>query len=360
MTVQLADSPTDPLPAFIAGNEFERPGWFTQWAHETLPAEYLRDVTGITLKDELASDAEIAELVAKLQPGSRVSFEGKVGEETMRVLADADRLEGVYFNSGSTVSADALQQLSRMQNLKSLEIYEVKIELDGLKHLPELKGLETLFLKCSKIDDASLSFLSGLSSLTWFEFESSNLKGHGLRHLAGIKSMERMELNELPLEDADVEFLATMPRLKYLQLEGTNVTDVALSYLAQATGLRSLDLASTQVKGAGLEYLKNCKKLWSLSLTTLTLENTPALNQLEGLEHLGLSNTLIDDEDVVGIVLPNLECVTVSNTGITEKGLRAPAGKNPRLKRISTTGLKVSKEEFQRLSAWMPRVNFDY
>ena len=358
--VTFGDSPLDPFPAYVAGYDFEEPGWLTRFAHENLPVAYVRNVTAVNLDDSQHSNPAVMDLVSRVHNLRQLEITGTIDASSVRMVANAKNIKRLYFQSNSTVSKEALEQVGRMRQLKSLGFLGAEVDLDGLHHLRNLDSLETLFLKCVRCSDDSVEFLSGLRSLKWLEIETEGIEGHGLKHLAGLNFLERINFHGLQLADEDCKFLSTLPRIENLYLNRSNVTDRALRHLSGARQLRSLDLTSTQVRGTGLKYLAGCSSLRSLELANSRLETgLDELNRLGSLSYLGLSFNEITDDTISKLRLPNVKTIRISKTGISTNGLRIICRQNKSLKGVTTIKkLAVSDDERKQLEEEFPQVNF--
>ena len=126
----------------------------------------------------------------------------------------------------------------------------------ALKHLKELKGLQTFLLYGTQITDAGLKELKELKGLQVLVLNDAQITDAGLKDLKELKGLRHLDLSDTPITDAGLKDLKQLKGLQWLFLDGTKITDAGLKDLKELKGLKDLDLRGTKITDAGLEDLK--------------------------------------------------------------------------------------------------------
>jgi hypothetical protein len=87
----------------------------------------------------------------------------------------------------------------------------------------------------------------------------------GLKHLAELKQLQSLTIHHCMVSDAGLNALAGLTELQSLNLQAcVTVTDAGLNELAGLTRMQTLDLSFTRVTDAGLKELAGLKRLQTL------------------------------------------------------------------------------------------------
>ena len=135
--------------------------------------------------------------------------------------------------------------------------------------------------------DADLAYLSRLPELRRLNLADEPITDAGLEHLKGLTKLRALDLSGTKITDTGLKHLRGLPELQILSLDGTQITDAGLQHLEGLSALQNLQLDDTRVGDAGLDHLKGLANLTWLGLhgtrTTAAgltqpqrLEETPA------------------------------------------------------------------------------------
>jgi len=131
-----------------------------------------------------------------------------------------------------------LRLITKLKKLKFLDASDTKIRGEGLGALTKLPNLRVLDLRRNQLDLGALSLLRSCLTLETLLVSCTNVV------------------------DEDVDSLAAMYNLKHISLDGTPITDRALEHLAQVAGLKYVSLHSTPTTQAAREKLgRHCPGL---------------------------------------------------------------------------------------------------
>lgn len=158
---------------------------------------------------------------------------------------------------GNTQASDSgLEFLSRLENLRLLELHGTNVTDRGLRHLNSLTNLRTLDLGDTKITDAGLQQLAGLVNLEELRIGGTQITNGGLRHLNSFEKLKCLELNQTAVTNSGLANLSSMTGLKELDLYRTRITDAGLQHLAVLTNLETLYLRETPITRAAVNRLR--------------------------------------------------------------------------------------------------------
>jgi RNA polymerase sigma factor (sigma-70 family) len=145
--------------------------------------------------------------------------------------------------SGGGIDDALLEAVGGMPAVTSLHLNGVAVTPNGLAHLKQLRGLESVLIQSSKVT------------------------ADGVKSLIGIEKLRSLTLCGNDIGAAGFAHLGTLTRLEYLNLESTRCTDDDVARLRPLANLTDLDLGyNPGVTDAGLRHLAGLKKLVGLRL----------------------------------------------------------------------------------------------
>jgi predicted RNA-binding Zn-ribbon protein involved in translation (DUF1610 family) len=263
---------------------------------------YFLDATGhvasVDLRD-VPVDHKCLAVLAELYRLRNLTFQGNcIDDAVLARVSKLRSLERLDLRSCQAITDAGLHALKRLNNLKSLQLYDTAISDAGLAHLTGLKYLEELDLNATRVSDRGLTSLeefprltrlniggetgitdkglmqvSRLRALETLDLRGGNFSDEGIRHLGNLATLKRLYAGETRITSAGLRSLGQLSVLEILCLAQTQVADEGLGYLAGLVRLRHLNLAHTQVTDEGLPYLQGLKALRGLNLASTRVTN---------------------------------------------------------------------------------------
>ena len=165
-------------------------------------------------------------------------------------MRDLRKLNLVYSN----ITADGVAALSGMQNLSSLSVGKPGVDgsvLESLRNLPQLRTLQLIGIEVTKeqmanvsrfpsltalcmtssnvTDEALAEIFADLPNLRHLCLSGTQVTGKCLLEIASLSQLEELQLNHTQINDETVDALSSLPNLRVLGLENTEVSDSAVS-----------------------------------------------------------------------------------------------------------------------------------
>lgn len=250
---------------------------------------------------------------------------------------------GIAFPEGITVTAEYIDQVAKLPNLRGLSLADTfpdpsilgrLAKIKNLEHLDlgnyvrltdevartlaPLKKLRTLIALNSSITNAGAAILAKFTELRTLRLGTRRVTAAGFQSLGKLTKLEILSLEKA--DDAAVRHLSGLNRLRRLDLSGTKVTGRGMDSFPLLT---ELNLDSTQTNDEGFACIAKLSRLVEL-LASGTRVTGPAFAQLAGLrwlEYLSVSETGLRDADLVHFEgLKNLKMLTMWGTRLTKKG----------------------------------------
>lgn len=179
-----------------------------------------------------------------------------VGDELLRKATTFATLRGVRLYQGNVVTDAGIAHLLKLPNLRALTWIQAGHPA-GLKHIGQIKALETLYVYGSAVTDDSVAHLKGLTGLQTLVLADGSMTDAGLEHLAGLTNLTNLGFNDCPrITGTGLVHLHAMKRLGTLAWRDTSVTDDSLKHLAPLQTLKTILLDDSKVTQAGVEALK--------------------------------------------------------------------------------------------------------
>lgn len=221
------------------------------------------------------------------------------------------------------VSAD----FSFCSKLSSLVISNCQLTAHQKSSISRIENLRELQLLNVGVTDGDLEYIGELTELKSLDVAENNISDDGIAHLSTLHVLEELCLNETTISGAALEYLSCQSTLKRLFLSGSDIGDTHLDKLLEFPDLEELSLCRTRVTDRGVQTIASVKKLRALylndtAITDLGVENLSA--RAHKLVCLHMSRTSISDECIRFLrVMPSLNanhCV-FSDTNISDEGM---------------------------------------
>lgn len=173
----------------------------------------------------------------------------KLTDKSAKDLAELTQLKGLYLGGNVKLTGATLAQISKLKNLKRLQLWHAQIKDTDMVHIRALGQLEELELSFDPITDNGLLHLQGLAKLRLLGLYDTNVTDLGLERLTCLANLKRMDLGETSVTDDGLRFFAQMPSLRFVSVTNTRVTrDGAEKLMAKHP---SLTIKYSSVGGLG-------------------------------------------------------------------------------------------------------------
>lgn len=190
--------------------------------------------------------------------------------------------------------------LSRLSNLRALDLSGTKVTDQSLKIVASLSQLERLDLSDTLVTDSGLARLGGLVNLTSLNLTKTKISDEALDTAGQFQALLALYLGQTEVSDAGLETLTVLPKLRFLDLNHTSVSDAGMGTLGSIATLQTLDLRGTKITDAGLVQLSGLPILSLLTLeeTEVTLEAARVMAE----KLPSFRNLTVDDEDGICVL----------------------------------------------------------
>ncbi|XP_052298159.1 receptor-like protein 15 isoform X11 [Citrus sinensis] len=228
------------------------------------------------------------------------------------------------------LSGQALETLSRLTNLKMLDLRGNLFNNSILSSLAHLSSLTSLDLSENKLEGSinvkEFDSLSNLEELDMSHNEIDNLEvPQGYK---GLRKLNYLDLSRVGIRDGSklLQSMGSFPSLNTLYLRDNNFTDIATTTtqgLERLSNLKRLDLSHNLFNNSILSSVAHLSSLTSLDLSENRLEgsiNVKEFDSLSNLEELDMSGNEIDNFKVPQGYrgLKKLKSLYLSNVGVRD------------------------------------------
>lgn len=215
-----------------------------------------------------------------------------LGSVAKATLDASGKLVEIVIQDGSTVTADDIELLGRLKDLKKLQVFNCRGLNDPMvSQLVGLSKLEALALTNSVITDESVQVIAkAFPNLIDLDLSSNtNLTTSVMRVIATLTKLQRLTLIQNRFNDLSTRRLAKLEDLRALDLRGNmEAGDMALEVIGSLPKLTALKHRSTAVTDYGIEQLAKSQTVNSLLLQdfVITSESGKHLAKLDKLTSL--------------------------------------------------------------------------
>ncbi|XP_052298176.1 receptor-like protein 13 isoform X7 [Citrus sinensis] len=217
----------------------------------------------------------------------RVSCNNTMGRVVVLDLSQTHRGEYWYLNASL---------FTPFQQLESLDLRDNDIagcvENEGLERLSRLSNLKMLNLVGNLFNNSILSSLARLSSLTSLDLSANRLKGSiDIKELDSLRDLEKLNIGRNMIDKFVVskgpKRLSRLNNLKVFDLSGNLFNNSILSSLARLSSLRSLLLYDNRLEGSiDVKEFDSLSNLEELDMSYNEIDNFEVPQGYKGLRRL--------------------------------------------------------------------------
>ena len=223
--------------------------------------------------------------------------------------------------SHTRISDEGMLYLRPAPGITDLNLYYAEQLTDhGMSAIKDWKHLKRLNLRGTRISDGTLEIVSRLMQLEALDVANTPVTDNGLDSLITLINLKELSLGRRPESDNEVAVLRLLPTLTYLNLSGPSGAERPDSTYRRAgeSGPMRTDLVHA------ISELKNLRVL-KLGYSQITADELRTLSGLEQVERLRLEAcTRVGDEAAAELAnWKNLKYVDLQETKVTEKGAEA-------------------------------------
>jgi len=261
-------------------------------------------------------------------------------------IRSAGTVESIAFDN-CHLSWSALRELTGLPSLQSLVITNCAIEKPDTTPLGNVESLVELRIRDTKLPGASLAGLAARQSqLSVLALEATGLTDADLQIWHGSPELTRLILHEPGLHGAGLAGLSHSRNLELLSLARTGIDDAGTTPIGDARSLTGLDLSGCLgITGKKLGFLRGMTVLSRVDLSNSGITDAGLKTLSEGSPSLSELNLRgcrnVTDAGLEWIArLPQLAILDLSQTNVTGTGLHFLKG-HPRLGNLFLADTKL-------------------
>jgi repressor of nif and glnA expression len=214
-------------------------------------------------------------------------IETHITDDGLRQFAKLPSLYTLRINACQEISDRGLEFLSKARSLERLSIADTRLTGEGFRAFSPDSSLRWICAENITVNDAGLAAISRLKNLEVLVANGAKrVTDDGLAHLAEMKSLQALGLRGTKITTIGVRHLARAESIERLDLRDTRVDDDALEHLSQIKTLRELCVRNTLMSDQATNELES-------SIPKLVVMNAPGMDEV----FISLSEDLGDDID---------------------------------------------------------------
>ena len=271
---------------------------------------------GLDDAETIASSRDWNAIVSLLaeHPDAWLNAEGQMTDEVLHLVSRAEGITALGLGGSQAVSDDGLRHLSRLPQLKHLDLRGTAITDRGLDVLRQLPALETISLAQTRVTDDGVAKLANCHELQRVDLSWTRTGDGALRALAGKAKLRELStghcvtdvgiplLHELPVfqswqgGETKMALLSYRSLPNHLSLRGA-ITDRGVAQLRGLDGLFGLNLddSSLAITAAALVPLVALPNLGWLGVDAKD-DWMPLIAEMRRLRFLGAQDTVAGDD----------------------------------------------------------------
>jgi hypothetical protein len=193
----------------------------------------------------------------------------------------------------NVIDDETVKYLQACRKLNQLTLGNREITATEIQKLAAWKSLRKLVLSCAKLSGAALEALSSLETVESIELIDCGLTDEHLQHLHGSSRLTELALPRNEINGPGLAHLAKL-KIRSLGLEFNNVRDETLKDLTQLTNVEDLRLSycfgvtDRGICSGTLQNMANLKQLALRGVKRVTDASLDDLLKFQQLEHINI------------------------------------------------------------------------
>ncbi|RZM18562.1 MAG: hypothetical protein EOO88_40400, partial [Pedobacter sp.] len=247
------------------------------------------------------------------------SAKDEAGISRLAAIKSLRQLELIYPTKDYLLTLPNLQQLTELtirypQTKNNFKLFPILSRLSNLKDLQIDVNLE------NRLNLSGLTELKQLESLKFSGSKNLHENPETIKQIASLSRLKHLEISYASLSDVRDMFSPTaLPNLLSLNLIGNRITQLSDADSYGFTKLKSLNLSKNKISviPAGFKSLTQLEEL-DLSRNMLTDVSALKAQNLDNIKNINLSRNQITFIPITILAAPKLEILTLSFNKITE------------------------------------------
>jgi internalin A len=240
--------------------------------------------------------------------------------------------------SGGSQTRQLMQQISRLRNLRQLDIHADDIDDLDVRQLTQLPNLNRLTIGPCNVSNEGLRSIAQIKTLTELEIDSERISTAGIQHLAQLPDLQSLRLKRSSHQEDPGAALLQLPALTQLTLGGCWYPSLTL----------------TDENAAGRNILLDSVSIYSPKGTSLI--ESEAKVRIAGLPSVESIHLTHPDADHFELALENLVHLRSLQINLSrgDEIHEFTLSKLPRLQNVILFGedSKIPAETLRRLRIW--------
>jgi hypothetical protein len=233
--------------------------WITDENIADLPKiiDELPDVQLVDMRAPTAKDRDL-QLVSRWKRLRALLIKSnQITDAGLREVQEMPRLRTFGFLGNSQITSSGLEYLTYIPHLTVLRVdnFYNNFDIADAEVVAQLRGLTNLSIGRTDVSAEQLDLLSNLVDLRTLEFRVCEIDSRGLKCLSTLSDLESLSLWGSPIGDEALESIQDLSSLRRINLRDTQVTDEGLKYLENLTLLTNIDLRGSRVTIEGVRKL---------------------------------------------------------------------------------------------------------
>ncbi len=237
------------------------------------------------------------------------------------------KIKSIDLSRCKQLTNDDLDCLKPLSALTHLNLFDTRIDDDGLANISNLNRLQNLNIGKTLVSGAGYQHLEKLTELTSLQLGWSPLvTNEGLSQLPALPHLAFFGCNlQSGVTDDALKILLRFPMLSHVGIYGCSLSGEGLRHLTEHPSLKTLAVISDSLQNKHLIHLKDMKHLRYLSFPKFVDLNQDGLQHIvatQDLEELKLEQSPLDDDGLMILSqLPNLSQIDIRTTKVTPDGI---------------------------------------
>lgn len=158
--------------------------------------------------------------------------------------------------SSIKIKKDHICELTKLQKLESVRLFDTCVRADWFEALSKVKGLQDLqvVLAMWNTSDSDLKEVRLVKSLRALSVNSvTGVGDEWLIALKDLPKLQRLDVGRMAITDKGVELISKCKTIENLELYSTEITDKCFAYLESMPKLKHVDISNTKITRTALK-----------------------------------------------------------------------------------------------------------
>lgn len=208
-----------------------------------------------------------------------------------QLISSIKTLESLNICDNRNLSVDDFQNISKLPNLKDINLSELTIIEQSQQELLKLINITKLTLHYTTIDSATFDFILNFKKLEELYIESRPVEDYFIK-ISELEHLKKLQLTDCMLIPTELKNISKLTKLKELYINLNNVEDNGITIISNLKSLEILNVSNNNLTERSIPILSQFKNLKTIIIVDNLYSSKLYINNIPLVELEKLSKAI--------------------------------------------------------------------